>query len=271
MDQDALDGAKIGLWVEGTYDPTVLPELTPILENTVDALEAAGATVVPADISISSDTGLAEFLALLCESKDDMTSYLQTYAPGFPVGYTNDLAGLRDFNLDHPQLELPEPGEWDNDLWDLALMTNGRDSDCDAQRAQATPVVRATIDGLMSDLGLDAIVALTNSPAWVTDPEGGDFAATNSFTEFASSSIAAAVSGYADITVPAGHVGPLPVGVTFIGGKWDEPTLIGLAYAFEQATRVRTPPQFLPSWSGELAAPLGKAGAHKSGLLAPLR
>ncbi len=135
LDQNALDGAKIGLWVEGTYDPTVLPELTPILENTVDALEAAGATVVPADISISSDTGLAEFLALLCESKDDMTSYLQTYAPGFPVGYTNDLAGLRDFNLDHPQLELPEPGEWDNDLWDLALMTNGRDSDCDAQRA----------------------------------------------------------------------------------------------------------------------------------------
>ncbi len=112
----------------------------------------------------------------------------------------------------------------------------------------------------MSDLGLDAIVALTNSPAWVTDPEGGDFAATNSFTEFASSSIAAAVSGYADITVPAGHVGPLPVGVTFIGGKWDEPTLIGLAYAFEQATRVRTPPQFLPSWSGELSGTAGQRG-----------
>jgi amidase len=271
LDEHSLDGARIGVWVEGTYDPTAVPEVTPILEDTIATLEDAGATVVPADISISSDTGLAEFLALLCESKDDINSYLSTYAPDFPNGYGNDLQGLIDFNTDHPELESPAPRHWDNDLWNLAQATNGRDPECARQRALATPVVQATIDGLLEDLHLDAIIALTNGPSWVTDDRGGDTAATGEFATFVGSSNAAAISGYADITVPAGYVGPLPVGVTFIGAKWDEPALIGLAYAFEQASAVRTPPRFLPTWSGESAAPLGNADAHKSGLLAPLR
>jgi len=271
LDENALDGARIGVWVEGTYDPTAVPEVTPILEDTIATLEDAGATVVPADISISGDTGLAEVLALLCESKDDINSYLATYAPDFPIGYSNDLQGLIDFHNDHPGLESPGQGHWNSPIWDLAQATNGRDQDCADQRALATPVVRATIDGLLEDLNLDAIIALANGPAWVTDDTGGDREATHEFATFVGSSIAAAISGYADITVPAGHVGPLPVGITFIGGKWAEPTLIGLAYAFEQASAVRTPPQFLSSWSGESAAPLVNSGAHKNGLLAPLR
>ena len=81
-------------------------------------------------------------------------------------------------------------------------------------------------------------IAPTNGPAWVTsdDPTVGD-----DFSHFAGSSSAAAISGYADITVPAGYIGPLPLGITFIGGHWDEPELIALAYAFEQLTQVRTP------------------------------
>ena len=96
---------------------------------------------------------------------------------------------------------------------------------------------------------LDAIVAPTNNPAWVTDPVNGD-----SFEGFVSSSSPAAISGYASVTVPSGYVGPLPVGVSFIGGRWDEPTLIGLAYAFEQATQVRVPPTFIPSIGPNAAA-----------------
>jgi amidase len=91
---------------------------------------------------------------------------------------------------------------------------------------------------------LDAIVAPTNNPAWVTDPVNGD-----SFEGFVSSSSPSAVSGYATITVPSGFVGALPVNVSFIGGRWDEPTLIGLAFDFEQATHVRVPPQFLATSS----------------------
>ena len=64
----------------------------------------------------------------------------------------------------------------------------------------------------------------------------------------------AAIAGYADITVPAGYVGPLPLGITFIGGRWDEPTLIGLAYAFEQATQVRVPPDFIPTIGDDASA-----------------
>jgi len=124
----------------------------------------------------------------------------------------------------------------------MAQDTGGRDADCAAQRAAATPPVREAIDSLMASENLDAIVALTNGPAWVTDPVNGD-----DFSTFVGSSSAAAISGYPDITVPAGHVGPLPIGITFIGGRWDEPTLISLAYSFEQATHVRVAPQFLAS------------------------
>jgi amidase len=92
---------------------------------------------------------------------------------------------------------------------------------------------------------LDAIIAPTNGPAWVTDPVNGDLG--GDFSTFIGSSGPPAVAGYAHVTVPAGFVGPLPIGVSFIGGRWDEPTLIALGYAFEQATQVRVPPQFIPS------------------------
>ena len=100
----------------------------------------------------------------------------------------------------------------------------------------------------MARNNLDAIIALTNGPAWTTsdDPNGGDFAATNGFANFVGSSSAAAVSGYADITVPAGYHGVLPIGITFIGGRWDEPELIGLAYDFEQATDGSGPAEVHP-------------------------
>ena len=120
----------------------------------------------------------------------------------------------------------------------------------------------------MADNNLDAIIGLTNGPAWVTDPKNGDLG--GDFSTFVGSSSAAAISGYADVTVPAGHVGPLPIGITFIGGRWEEPNLIALAYSFEQATHVRVPPQFLPTTS---AAPsLGhRLGAGASRTLAAER
>jgi amidase len=259
LDEDVLDGAVIGVWRDGTYDPTADPEITQLLDDTVATLEAAGATVVdPANIDITDDSYIAEFAALLCESKDDMTGYLNTYAPDFPDGYSNDLQGLLDFNNDHPELEGPEPA-----LWDLAVATDGRDSDCADARAAATPPVQDPINDLMADNNLD-LIAPTNGPAWVTsdDPTVGD-----DFSHFAGSSSAAVISGYADI-VPAGYIGPLPLGITFIGGRWmspvDRPRL-----RFRAADPVRTPPEFLATWSGDSA--LRRAGkSHPAAVHNPL-
>jgi amidase len=254
LDDEALEGARIGVWRAGTYGDATAAIVEPILADAIAALEAEGATVVdPTDIDLSATAN--EFPALLCEFKTDIATYLQTYVAGTnPLSgdpYPQTLADLIAFNEEFNDLEGPsdETGlPWNNALFEAAEATGGRDAACADLRAQTTPPVQAAIQAVMADNDLDAIVALTNGPAWVTDPVGGDFAATDGFAEFVGSSGAAAVSGWADITVPAGMVdGALPVGVTFIGQAWDEPELIGFAFDFEEATQVRTPPQFLPT------------------------
>ena len=92
---------------------------------------------------------------------------------------------------------------------------------------------------------LDAIISATNAPAWVTDPVNGDLG--GDFSTFIGSSGPPAVAGYPAVTVAAGFVGPLPIDVTFMGGRWSEGTLLAYAYDFEQATHARVPPRLIPS------------------------
>ena len=147
---------------------------------------------------------------------------------------------LKGIDAAHPDLE----GPWNSQIFVDAQKTGGRSSPaCKAARKDATPVVQRMLADLLKDV--DAIVAPTNGPAWLTDPVGGDL---SDGSPFIGSSSASAISGWADITVPAGYVdGALPIGVTFIGGRWDEPDLIGFAFDFEEATQVRVPPQYLPT------------------------
>src|SRR6266545_229988 len=247
LDDEALKGARIGVWRAGTYDPTLVGSVVePILDHTIAALEAEGATVIDGtDIDLSATAN--EFAALLCEFKADIATYLHTYVHGTnPVSgqaYPQTLADLIAFDAAHQDLE----GPWNDLIFEFAEGTNGRDADCTGLREATTPPVQHAIDNLMDENHLDAIIALTNGPAWPTndDPNAGDI--NGHFEYFVGSSTAAAVSGYADITVPAGHDEGLPIGITFIGRRWAEPKLLGLAYDYEQATNVRVPPQFIPT------------------------
>lgn len=244
---DALDGTRIGVWWEGTtFNDDVTSTLRPFLEkNVIEPLQEAGATVVEgADIDLSDAFG-PELDALLCEFKTDVEAYLARYARGtHPVTgqpYPQTLRELIEFNETYPDLE----GPWNSLLFELADLTNGRGAECAEHRAATTPPAQQAIDELLEELELDAIVALTNGPAWPTDPVDGDL--SGRFDLFVGSSWAAAMSGYADITVPAGYLEGLPIGITFIGSAWDEAKLIGFAYDFEQTTKVRRPPQYVPT------------------------
>jgi amidase len=247
LNNRALVGKRIGVWRAGTYDPALVGSVVePILDHTIAALKRQGATVIDGtDIDLSATAN--EFPALLCEFKTDIATYLQTYVHGTnPVThqpYPRTLAGLIAFDQAHPNLE----GPWNDAVFEAAEATNGRDASCAALRAATTPPVQAAIDQLMAANHLDAIIALTNGPAWPTndDPNLGDL--NGHFEYFVGSSTAAAVSGYADITVPTGFDAGLPLGITFIGGRWAEPKLLGLAYDYEQATEVRVPPRFIPT------------------------
>ena len=252
LDANALDGARIGVWREGAYDPTTNPDVHAILNATITALEAQGATIVDNTRIPIEDAYEPEFAALLCEFKDDIAGYLGTYTS---AGYPKTLADLIDFNNDHPELE----GPWNSLLFEWAEDTGGRaDPACTEAREAANAIARAAITDVMTANHLDAIISPTNGPVWKTDPVNGD-----DFAGFAGSSSPSAISGWASITIPAGYAGPLPVGVSFIGERWDEPKLIGYAYDLEQAMHVRVPPQFLASTSFDaVRAAKAKADRH---------
>jgi amidase len=254
LDAHALEGKRIGIWRIGTYSDE------PILADVIDVLKSQGATVVdPTDIDLSAAFA-NEFPALLCEFKTDIATYLQTYTA---AGYPKTLADLIAFNKTHTELE----GPWNNGLWEDAEKTGGRsDPACQAARAATTAPTQAAVDGLMAANDLDAIVGLTNGPAWVTsaDPKRGDLEGTKDFSLFIGNSTASAVAGYATITVPATYVGHLPINISFIGGRWSEPEMIAFGFDYEQATHARVPPTFLAHETASAAAALKGPAIHES-------
>src|SRR4029450_9876667 len=195
-----------------------------------------GATWVdPADIPNVADTFAPEFTVLLYEFKADIAAYLSELRNTS----MRTLADLIAFNEANAERELRWFGQ---EIFLLAEATGGLDDPAYLE-ALATSKRLATegIDQTLARFDLDAIVSLTNSPPWTTDLVNGDHFLTASSTP-------SAIAGYPNITVPAGYsFGELPVGINFIAGRWSEPTLIKLAYAFEQGTKVRHAPRFVPS------------------------
>jgi amidase len=234
LNPDALAGKRIGVWRSVAGDNQ---EVLATLDATVATLRARGATVVDnLELAGMDQAGEAEFAALLTEFKHDLNVYLA----GAPGRHPRDLAGLIEFNKRHASTELRYFGQ---ELFEQAQATTGdlNDPEYRALREKATSLARQAIDSVVAANRLDAMLAPTNHGAWLTDLVKGD-----DFTGFVSSSAPAAVSGYPAITVPGGYArNVLPLGVTFFGGRFSEPTLIALGYAFEQAGEVRKPPAYL--------------------------
>jgi amidase len=206
-----------------------------LMEAAIAAMKEQGAIIVdPAEIETLKELDGAEFEVLLYEFKADLNAYLASLGPEAPV---HSLKEIIDFNRRHEREEMPYFGQ---DTF-LKAEAKGPLSSPDYQKAieKCHVLMREKgIDATMNKFKLDALVAPTGAPAFTTDLVNGDH-------DTGGSSGPAAIAGYPNVTVPAGFVFGLPVGISFFGRPWSEPTLIRLAYAFEQATKFRKPPKFL--------------------------
>jgi amidase len=232
LNADGLRGARIGVHRKGFGFNDSVDKL---VNDCIDIIKKRGATVVdPADIPTHGKFDDSELEVLLYEFKADLNSYLARLGPRAPV---KSLKEIIDFNEQFRDREMPYFGQ------DLFVKAQAKgpltDKAYRAALAKNRRLSRAEgIDAVMDKHKLDALIAPTGGPAWTTDWINGDH-----FTGGYSS--ASAVAGYPHITVPAGYVRGLPVGISFFGRAWSEPTLIKFAYAFEQATKARRAPQFL--------------------------
>ncbi len=232
LDPNGLKGVRIGVARKyfGFSDA-----VDSLMNDLTDEMKRAGAIIVdPADLDSHGKFDDTELLVLLYELKTDLNAYLAA-RPGAP----KSLKDLIDFNDRNKDKEMPYFGQ------DLFIKAQGKGLLTDKEYVTALEANhrlsrKEGIDALMDKFHLDAIMAPTGSPAWITDWVDGDHAGGGS-------SNAAAVAGYPDITVPAGFIFGLPVGVSFFGRAWSEPVLLKIAYGFEQLTKARKPPQFLPS------------------------
>jgi len=211
------------------------PHVDAVFAASLAALRDAGAVIIdPASIETAKQIDEPEFEVLLYEFKADLNAYLGGLGPAASV---HSLAEVIAFNEANRGKVMPYFGQEHM----LAAQECGPLTDEKYLRALADCRRLARDEGIDATLAkhqLDAVVAPSGGPAWLTDYVNGDHYSGGSSTP-------AAVAGYPSITVPAGYVCGLPVGISFIGPAWREPALIRFAYAFEQATQVRKSPEFV--------------------------
>jgi amidase len=233
-DPNGLKGARIGVSRKNFGFSDAVDK---VMEQALDVMKREGATIVdPADIPSHGKFDDSEGIVFQYELKADLNSYLARLGPSAPV---KTLKEIIEFNRKNREKEMPYFGQ------DFFLKSENKGPLTEKEYVDALAKARRLareegIDAVMDKNKLDAIAGPTGGPAWLTDLITGDHFGGGS-------SSAAAVAGYPNINVTAGYIFGLPVGISFFGRAWSEPTLIRVAYAFEQATKTRKPPQFLPS------------------------
>lgn len=232
LNKDGLRGARLGIARKYFGFNDLVDKL---MNDRIAEMKKMGAVIVdPADIPTSGQFDNTELEVLLYEFKADLNNYLGRLGLSSPV---HSLKEVIEFNEKNRDRELTYFGQ------DLLIKSQAKGPLTEKKYLQALAknhLLSRTqgIDFIMRKNRLDAMIAPTGGPAWPTDWINGDH-----FTGGYSS--ASAVAGYPHITVPAGYVFGLPVGISFFGGAWSEPKLIKYAYAFEQATKARQAPRFM--------------------------
>jgi len=224
---DGLQGKRIGV-IRSHFGAGSDPAVDAVLESALDAIRDRGAEIVD-DIEIDMQgAGDAEYEVLLYEFKTDLAAYLEASAAPLST-----LADVIAYNEANGERVMPIFGQ---DILVAANEKGGLDEPGYLQALQTSKAIAQNgLDAALGEHSLDALVAITNGPAWMTDHVNGD-----SF--HIGSASYAAISGYPNVTVPAGFVAGLPIGVSFIGRSFGEQDLLAIAYAYEQATLARRPP-----------------------------
>ncbi len=235
LSTDGLKGVRIGVLRDRLGDQ---PATRAAFEAALEALKRGGAELVDIADSRSGLEGLgaAESLVLHAEFKADMAAYLATTPPAVT---SRTLADLIAFNIANAATEMPWFGQ---ESFEKAQATRGLDDPAYRTALETSRrLARGKIDALLSANRVTILVAPSAGPAWLSDPVNGDHYAGPSASQLP------AVSGYPHLTVPAGMIGGLPVGISFIGTAWSEEALLKAGFAFEQIARARVAPGYLPT------------------------
>ncbi len=232
LDIDGLKGTRIGV-ARNYFGKNNLVDQ--IMEKSIEVMQSQGAIIIdPTDITTLNGIEEPEIQVLHFDFKHDINEYLGKIKS---KGYPKNLKELIQFNNEHKNEVMPYFGQ------ELLLEAEQKGSlDCEEYKTALELCHRYSrkegIDAVLNEYQLDAIIAPSGGPSWLIDYINGDH-----FT--GGSSSIAAVAGYPNITVPAGYVFGLPIGISFFGGQFQEPKLLKIAYAFEQVTNIRKPPKFL--------------------------